>query len=375
MTKQKLIGIDASRAALGRRTGTEAYATHLIRELIPLAAEREHRLRLYFNQAPPAELFATGSHVETVVIPFARLWTHIRLARELHQRPTDLFFTPAHVIPLSYRGPAVATVHDLGFHYFPRAHTRFQRFYLRWSTGHNARRSRQLLADSQATRDDLQRFYNVAPERVSVVYPGIDPLLEPVQHPEILQEVQKRFGIKERYLLYLGTIQPRKNIERLVEAYVQSGVQIPLLLAGQAGWLADPILAAIARHQHASQAGQRIQLAGYIAEEDKAALLSGATALLFPSLYEGFGFPILEAQRCHTAVLCANNSSQPEVAGDAALLVDAEDTGAICDGIRRLVDDSALRQKLVKAGEQNVKRFDWKQAATAVMDILEQAAS
>jgi glycosyltransferase involved in cell wall biosynthesis len=369
----RLIGIDASRATRARRTGTEGYAYHLIRELIPLAERRGHGLRLYFNEAPDRGLFQLASHVERDTIPLARLWTHLRLGWELHQHPPQVFFTPAHVIPLTYRGPAVATVHDLGFHFFPQAHTRLQGAYLRWSTRHNVRRSRQVLADSQATKDDLVRLYDVPLEKVTVVYPGVDPELAPQGDVEDLARVQRRYGLEPPYLLYLGTLQPRKNLERLVEAYVQSGVSMQLVLAGNPGWLSDPLLRVIS--EKVARARARIRLTGYVAEEDKAALLSGATALLFPSLYEGFGFPILEAQVCGTAVLCAGNSSQPEVAGDAALLVDARDTLSIAEGISRLAEHEGLREQLVQAGLANVRRFSWQRAAQQVMEVLEQCAA
>lgn len=365
---KQLIGIDASRAARAQRTGTEGYAYHLIRALIPLVEKREHKLRLYFNQSPPPALFPAAPNVEIISIPFRRLWTHLRLARELRVRPPGVFFTPAHVIPLTYRGPAVATVHDLGFHYFPEAHTRFQRAYLKWSTRHNARRSCRVLADSQATKSDLCAFYGVDPDRVTVVYPGLDPELTPVADAATLAAVQEKYGINAPYLLYLGTLQPRKNLQRLLEAHVQSGVSEQLVLAGKAGWLSEPILQRVAELKE----GDNIRLTGFVEQHDKAALLSGATALLYPSLYEGFGFPILEAQACATAVLCANNSSQPEVAGESALTVAAEDTEAIANGIRRLVQDQSLRQQLVERGLENVKRFSWQQAATQVMGVLEE---
>lgn len=365
----QLIGIDASRAARTQRTGTEGYAYHLLRELIPLAERRGHRLRLYFNQPPPANLFPAAPGVEMVVIPFSRLWTHVRLARELHARSPDVFFTPAHVIPLTYRGRAVATVHDLGFHYFPEAHTRFQTAYLKWSTGHNARRSCHVLADSEATKSDLSMFYDINPGKVTVVYPGLDPELTPVTDAATLAAVQAKYGISAPYLLYLGTLQPRKNLQRLIEAYVQSDVSEQLVLAGKAGWLSEPILKKVADFKE----GDNIQLTGFIEQEDKVALLGGATALLYLSLYEGFGFPILEAQACGTAVLCADNSSQPEVAGDAALFAPAQDTMAIAGAIRRLVQDEHLRRQLIEKGRENIRRFSWRRAAVQVIEVLEEA--
>jgi glycosyltransferase involved in cell wall biosynthesis len=289
----------------------------------------------------------------------------------LRQERPDLFFTPAHVIPFSYFGPAVATIHDLGYRIFPETHPRSQRLYLEWSTLHNARRSRKVLADSQATREDLSRFYGIDAQKVQVVYPGVDPTLGPVTDEGALAAVRTEYGLPPSYLLYLGTLQPRKNLARLVQAYAESGVAPDLVLAGKAGWLSRPILDTISALP--SFVSRKIHLPGFIADEDKAALLSGATALLYPSLYEGFGFPILEAQACATPVLTAANSSLPEVAGEGALLVEAENTEMIASGIRRIVGDQALRSTLVARGLANVRRFTWEQAAQETLKVFEKA--
>ena len=369
-----VIGVDASRAITGRRTGTEAYAYFLIQALIRLVESRGHRLRLYFNQSPPADLFSASEAVETRVIPLPRLWTHMRLAAELQRRSPDVFFTPAHVIPATYRGPSVATVHDLGYLAFPEAHTRRQLAYLRWSTAHNARRGRRVIVDSKATRADLVGHYDINPDRVDVIYPGLDPALRPVNDEVELARVRSKYGIEQPYLLTIGTIQPRKNLERLVEAYASSGVTAQLVLAGKIGWRAEPILAAVKRHQELSTDQPAIVLPGFVAGEDKAALISGAVALLFPSLYEGFGFPVLEGNACATPVVAANTSSLPEVAGNAALLVDPLDTQAMSAATGRIVTDKALRAELVKAGLANTKRFNWQKAARGVLATLEKAA-
>jgi glycosyltransferase involved in cell wall biosynthesis len=369
-----LIGVDASRAITGRRTGTEAYTFFLIQALIPLVEARGHLLRLYFNQPPPADLFAASQAVETRVIPLPRLWTHLRLATELRRRPPDVFFTPAHVIPVTYRGPSVATVHDLGYLAFPEAHGRRQLAYLRWSTAHNARRGRRVIVDSKATRADLLQHVHIDPERVDVVYPGLDPALRPVNDETELTRVREKYGLTQPYLLTIGTIQPRKNLERLVEAYATSGVTAQLVLAGKIGWRAEAILAAVKRHQESTTNQPAIALPGFVADEDKAALISGAGALLFPSLYEGFGFPLLESNACATPVVAANSSSLPEVAGEAALLIDPLDTEAISAALSRIMVNEALRAKLVAAGLANANRFTWNNAARGVLATLEKAA-
>lgn len=367
------LGIDASRAVSAQPTGTEGYAYHLIGALLPLTARRGHRVLLYFNRPPSPDLFPANAHAHSVVLPFPRLWTHVRLAMELHRRPPDVFFTPAHVIPVTYRGPSAATIHDLGYHYFPQAHTRRQVAYLRWSTRHNAHRSRRVFADSQATRDDLVRFYEVDRDKIEVVYPGIDPGLTPVWEAKRLQAVRDKYGISAPYLLYLGTLQPRKNLTRLVEAFAAADLDHYLVLAGKRGWLARMIEEAVASLPPA--VAQRVHFPGFVDEADKAALISGADGLLYPSLYEGFGFPIVEAQICSTPVLCADSSSLPEVAGAGALLVDPTDTRALTAGIERLVGDEVLRSRLVDAGRVNAQRFTWERTAEQVLAALETVAA
>jgi glycosyltransferase involved in cell wall biosynthesis len=361
-----IIGVDASRATATRRTGTEAYSLHLVRALLALPSA--HRWRLYFNQPPPDELVPAGERVERRVLPFPRLWTHVRLAAELVRQRVDVLYVPAHVLPIAFLGPAVVTVHDLGYRMFPEAHPLPSRLYLEWGTRWNARRARTVIADSEATRRDLVAHYGVDPAKIVVAYPGYDESLRPVQEPESLRAVRVRYGIEKDYFLAMGTLQPRKNLVRLIDAYASLpvGSRPQLVLAGKRGWLAEPILA------RAEEAGAVVP--GFVAEEDKAALLSGATAFLFPSLYEGFGFPALEAMACRTPVICSNTSSLPEVAGEAALLVDPLETAAWTEAMARIQHEPALRAELVERGAARVKRFSWGRCAETVMAAIEGAA-
>lgn len=379
-----LIGIDASRALRKERTGTENYSWQLIRHLLALGSG--HRFRLYCPQPPPAGLFdppdrphvdAAGvSPVETRVIPWPRLWTHLRLSLEVTRRRPDVLFVPSHVLPLFHPRHSVVTVHDLGYRLFPEAHKPLDRAYLDLSTRFNAHSAAAVLADSQATKDDLVRFTGVAPARVTVVHLGRDEMLAPEQDPGRLTEVQQRLGIASpgqpapRYMLYVGTLQPRKNLVRLVDAFAVARQQHPdliLVLAGRRGWLADPIFARV----EVLGLHDAVRFPGYVADADLPALLSGALCFAFPSLHEGFGFPVLEAQACGAPVLVANTSSLPEVAGDGALLVDPLDTDAIAAGLLRLAGDPALRDRLRAAGFANLHRFSWQRCARETLAVLE----
>jgi glycosyltransferase involved in cell wall biosynthesis len=374
-----LIGIDASRTTVARRTGTENYALNLTRELLATGQDlAEHRFRLYFNNLPPPGLL--DGQAEQRVIPFPRLWTHLRLSWEMATRPPDLLFVPAHVLPLIHPRKSVVTIHDLGYLYYPEAHTPFQNAYLRWSTRFNARAAARVLADSQATSDDLVRHYHIPADKIVVVYPGRDESLAPVTDPAALSAVRARYGLTGPYLIHVGTLQPRKNLIRLLRAFASllADIELPppflgglqLVITGKKGWLYNDLLAEIQKLDLAAEG--RVVLTGYVPDADLPALLSGALAFVFPSLYEGFGFPVIEAMSCGTPVVCSNASSLPEVAGDAALLVDPLDVTALAAALARVAADEGLRRALSERGFRQASRFSWRQCAHQVLKVLEE---
>lgn len=353
------LAIDASRTTLARVTGTERYAVEMIRAIIRRSTN--HEIDLYFRDTPPDDLFPFSEQVTEHVIPFPRLWTHLRFAAALWRDRPDLTWVPAHALPLVFPGRAAVTIHDLGYKFFPQAHPASQRVYLDWTTRYSASRAEIVLADSQATADDLMRFYGAPARKIRVVYPGVDaPLISDIE------AVRLKYGLPERYFLFLSTLQPRKNIARLVQAYTRWRAAHPqdlaaLVLAGAQGWLYDP----------AWTAGvDGVILPGYVDDDDKGALYAGAVALVFPSLYEGFGFPVLEAMHSGTPVICSSTSSLPELVGDAALLVDPLDVGAIADGMSVISSDNALRGLLRSKGYAQARKFSWDAAAQAALDAL-----
>jgi glycosyltransferase involved in cell wall biosynthesis len=369
-----LIGIDASRVMRARRTGTEAYSLHLIRTLIQLKGT--HQFRLYTPVPFPPDLVGVdyGVESEVRVIPFPRLWTHLRLAWELSRHQPDVLLVPAHVMPVMCPVPAVVTVHDLGYLTYPQAHRPFDRWYLDWTTRRHTRAAAHIIADSQATQSDLIDHYQAEPDRITVVYPGREESLARVNAAATIAEVKRRYGIRDEYLLYLGTLQPRKNLLRLVEAFARlpsSADGLQLALVGKKGWLYEQLFTRV----ESLRLGDRIVFPGYVADNDKAALISGATALVYPSLYEGFGLPVLEAMACGTPVLTSNVSSLPEVAGDAAFLVNPLDIDAIAAGMSRLISDAGLRRVLVEKGYVQVRKFSWANAAHQVLQVLESVAT
>ncbi len=380
-----LIGIDASRATTTHRTGTENYSLHLIRGL--LLSGREHQFRLYTQQPPPDGLF-DAQRAEVRSMPFPRLWTHVRLSAEMALQPPDVLFVPAHVLPLIHPRRSVATVHDLGFLRYPEAHLPRDLRYLRWSTGWNARQAAAVIADSAATKADLVQAYDVPPSKVHVVYlggpEGADSSagLDRTPAQAACGEVLSRYGLADAtgggpapYLLYVGTLQPRKNLARVIDAFARIAADpaladYRLVLAGKQGWLYEDLAAQV---QRLGLAG-RVLFPGYVPEADLPALLRGARAFVFPSLYEGFGIPVLEAGAYGVPVITSTTSSLPEVAGDAALLVDPHDVDAIAAAMYRLVTDDALAAELAQRGHANVRRFSWEKCARETLAVLESVA-
>ncbi len=364
------IGIDASRVGTGLRTGTEQYSAQLLEALGRL--DRHNRYTLYVNARTRPPL-ALPANFRARLIPFPRAWTHARLSLELLRRPPDVLFVPAHVVPLAHPR-SVVTIHDLGYRAFPEAHPWRARQYLDWSTRWSAAVARRVIVPSEATARDLADAYGTPRERIVVVPHGYHPRFRPLPDDEV-RDGLARLGIPRPYVLFVGTLQPRKNLARVLEAFetlAARGLPHHLVLVGRRGWLADPLFAAIERP--GSPARGRIHVTGYLADEDLPVVYTGAAALAFPSLYEGFGLPALEAMACGTPVLASNTSSLPEVVGDAALTVDPLDTRAITAALDRLLTDQTLRGDLRERGLARAQQFTWERAAERTLAVLEEVA-
>ena len=369
-----IIGIDASRALVARRTGTERYSLELINALLDLPGE--HRIRLYVPRKPPIDLFRDNA--EIVILPGKRLWTHTKLGPHTRKHPPDVLFVPSHVLPIVGPARTVVTVHDLGYEYYPQAHSTAELHYLRWSTRRHARIATRIIADSNATKKDLVELYGADPDRIHVVYLAPDPHLKPVTDKIKLSLTTAQFGIPGygRYLLHVGSMRPRKNLARLIDAFALVRQQHPemklhLVLAGD-----------ISSGGHALREKVRamglldvVRFPGFVLPHQIAALYSGAAAYVLPSLFEGFGLPALEAQACDTPLVCANSSSLPEVAGEGALYFDPHNTEEMAAAIARVLIDEDLRQTLIARGRQNLKRFSWQKSAQQTMSVLEEAAA
>ncbi len=356
------LAVDASRSDTAQRTGTEWYSFELLRAIA--AIDDRPALTLYHRAFRPD--WPSGTRIDHVLVRFPRLWTHGGLsARMLRDRPAALF-VPAHVVPLVHPPVTVVTVHDLGYLHEPEAHTRASRAVLDRTTRWNARTATRVIAVSATTRADLVRSYGVPPGKIAVVHSAID---HQRFHPHDPTAMLATAGVPRPYLLFLSTVQPRKNLERLVTAFEQiDDPELRLVVAGRSGWMSEPI----ERRLRASPKRDRIMRLGYVTDELVPALYAGASAFVHPALYEGFGLGILEAMASGTPVVTSDVASMPEVAGDASVLVDPLEVRSIRDGVNAALDP-ACRGELIERGLRRSAAFTWERTARQTLDVIAEA--
>ncbi len=362
-----LIGIDASRATTAEKTGTENYSWNLIKALAKI--EKKNHYILYFNKVPQF-LEIGGPNFSARVIKAPRMWTQGRLAFECLINPPDVLFVPAHTIPVIRRPSlkTVVTIHDLGAEFLPVYHRFPQKFYLNWSTSYVAKHATHLLAVSKSTKKDLMKQFGVEEKRVSVVHEGIDTEVFSKRNAKEVEITKQKYGLNRRYILFVGTIQPRKNLVGLIQAFSKAKLRnTDLVLAGGRGWLDSDIYPSPEKQGIEN----RVKFLGFIPDEDLPALYSGAAAFTFPSLYEGFGLPILEAFACEVPVLTSKGGATEEIAGGAALLINPKNVDDISDGLRKVVEDHTLRASLIKKGQERVGQFSWEKTAIETLKVLE----
>lgn len=362
--------------AVEQRGGIGRYVRELAAALARSDADNEYRLFVAgaSHSSLPAAPAANFSWRPTRLTPrwLARLWHRARLPLpvEVITGRIDLFHATDFVLPPTMpRTRTLLTVHDLSFVRVPEAASPPLKAYLDAVVPRSARRAQHILADSQATKDDLIAIYGTPADKITVLYCGVDSHFQPVNEPQLLSACLRKYGLDGvAYLLSVGTVQPRKNYSRVIEAVArarQHGHDLHYAIVGGKGWLEDEMRRTIAR----LGAQPYVHLLGLVDDADLPALYSGARALIMASLYEGFGLPVLEAFACGAPVVSSKLSSLPEVAGEAALLIDPSNTTELVDAIVALEEQPDLRQRLVRAGHAQAAKFTWGRSAQQLRSI------
>jgi len=369
------IAIDAHSvgAELG---GNESYAINLIEALAEI--DQTNFYTLYVTKRAAIERFdrrwpnfkvkQTLPHTPLVRIP-------LTLSRELRRHPVDVLHVQYTAPPFA-PCPVVTTIHDLAFEHLPETFNRRSWMQMRLTVRMTARRAAQIITVSQYSRSDISATYGIAPQRITIAPEAAPPNFLPVDNETELRRIRESYGIQENYILSLCSIHPRKNLVRLIEAYsclrgVRPEGKLPqLVLAGKRGWLDRETFRAAERNA----LGTDLLFTGYVAERDLPGLYSGAICFVYPSYFEGFGLPLVEAMQCGAPVIAGNRTSLPEVVGEAGLLFDPFDTQALVKALTQVIDDAEYRAVLRSKGLERAKNFNWKTTAQLTLGVYERAA-
>lgn len=334
-----------------------------------LPEARGHRFLLYVPSSKKGENpfdfpLPENFIVKELVWPLSFFWTQLRLAWEMSFNSPDALLIPVHILPFFHPRNSVVTIHGLEYEYFPKYYSFWHRRHLRWSTKSSLKRAKSVIAVSKNTRFDLIRTYGGDAHRIRTVYHGAGS-----DRPAFNFRIGGTSGPSlTPYLLFVGRIEEKKNIAGILNAYkiLKERYKIPheLVLAGSPGYGFENL-----RLQMADGKSQ-IKLKGYVNEREKGLLYANADMFLFPSFYEGFGLPVLEAQSAGVPVVTSFDSCLPEIAGEGALFVDPEKPAQIAQAIKTLIDDKTLRDKLIESGYENLKRFSWEKCARQTLAVL-----
>lgn len=358
-----IIGIDASKAAVKNRTGVENFVYELLLNLPRV--DRNHVYFLYTDQRLPKILHTPFNFLHRFR-PFPFFWNKIRLPLAILEARPDVYLQPAYMIPCWAPKKTAAFVHDFAWAKFPQSYTFKDRLLQKLTVGNIVKKAQKIICVSESTKADLIKYYPKAKGRTEVIHLAGNSSLKIIDHPRDV------LNIKEKYFLAVGRLEERKNTKRIVEAFYQAKEKghLPhkLILAGKPGFGYDHILEAIDRNQRCKK---DVIIPGYIKESDINDLFAGAEALLYPSIYEGFGITALDAMKSGTPVITSNTSSLPEVVGSAAILVDPLDVDQIAAKMVQIAGDKGLREELIKRGLRQAENFSWEKTARKVIELLE----
>jgi len=365
--------------ALSQGAGIGRYTRGLVAALAEVDPRNRYTLFCAGETAPP-EGWPAGFAIRRTRVSARWLtaaWHRLRLPipAELFTGDCDLYHSPDFTLPPLRRARGIVTIHDLSFLRVPECADPKLRDFLAQAVPRAVARAHRVLADSESTQRDLIALLNVPDEKISVVTPAVEPRFRRVTDQAALHDVRRRYGLPDQFILGIGTLEPRKNFVGLIQAYARlrrtSSLPHALVIAGRPGWLYEAIYEQ-ARREGVTEA---VRFLGFVADADLPALYTLADLLTYPSLYEGFGIPVLEAMACGVPVITSDNSSLPEAAGTAARLINANDHDGLAAAMAQVIGDGARRAEMIERGYAQARRFTWQNSAHALVDAYQKAAS
>jgi len=359
------------KTGLPRRVGSSAYCFELLLNLNRI--DKKNSYIIYLPQSPTSDLPKEGSRWHYKIVRPRKMWTLFGLSLEflLRRSKPDVFFSPTHYLPIFSPRRSVISILDISYIRFPELFRKADLNQLTKWTKYSARKAKRVFTISSSSKDDIIKAYKTPEKKVIVTYPGIKTILSNKYKALSMDDLRKKYGIKQQYILFVGTLQPRKNITRLIEAFSRIKQDIQLVVVGKKGWLFSEILEAPKKFK----IEDRVKFLDFVPDEDLPFFYKNAICFVLPSLYEGFGLPILEAMKNGCPVIASNVSSLPEAGGDAALYVNPLDVDDIKKNLELIIHNSELRKGLIEKGYEQVRKFSWEKTAKETLKVLEEVGS
>ncbi len=393
-----IIGIDGNEANVKEKVGISEYAFELLTQFSRFKI-LDLRFKIYLKDIPKQDMPQETENWIYKIIGPRKLWTQIALPVHLLKdcrlkgRQISVFFSPTHYAPRFSPIPTVISIMDLSYAYYPQMFKASDLYQLKHWTSYSVKNAMRIFTISQASKNDIIKYYNIEPEKIVVTYPGIKLKNQSIRQAQDKKskikmtnqnaKLREKYEIEGEYVLFVGTLQPRKNIEKLIEAFAriknpasrQGGQKsriedkdLTLVIVGKKGWMYEDILEA----PNKFGVGENVKFLGFVSDENLDILYKNALFFVLPSLYEGFGLPVLEAMQNGCPVITSNVSSLPEAGGDAALYVDPKSVDDIAEKMTLLMQNEKLRKELIEKGYKQVKKFSWEKTAKETLTVLEE---
>ena len=370
-----IVGIDGNEANIKERVGVHQYAFEIIWALYKLQDIKSEGIQfiVYLKKPPMSDLPKENDYWKYKVIHGGSLWVIKKLTPYLYSnKQLDVFFTPSHYLPLVFGLPKICTIHDLGYLKFSEQFKKYDFWQLKYWSAISIYISKYIICPSNATASDVVRRYNFASKKCRVVYHGYDrDKFNPDIERNFVRQIQNKYRIDKKYLLFLSTLKPSKNIEGLIDAFsiVSKKYSVNLVIAGKKGWLYDSIF------EKVNKLGlkDKIIFTGYVPDEDKPGLIKGSRAFILPSFWEGFGMDILHAMACGTPVVVSKVASMPEVAGNAGLYIDPYNITSIVKALEKVLNiNDREYNKISKLSQIQARKFSWKMAGKETLKVIKE---
>ncbi|MCX7881397.1 MAG: glycosyltransferase family 4 protein [Patescibacteria group bacterium] len=361
-----VIGIDGNEGNTSQKVGVSVYTTNLL-YYFNKWANQNTQFKVYLKEKPSFNLPKENRYFKYKIVPGKFLWSQVFLPLNLYQeRSIDVFFSPAHYLPRFCPVPQIVTIHDLSYLYYPENFLKKDLYQLKNWTKYSILKAKKIIAVSNSTKNDILKNYHLPEKKIIVIYNGY----EKIKGKKSTLKIRKN---NKPYLLYVGTIQPRKNISFLLSAFAKIKTKYPqleLILAGKKGWLYEEIFKKVID----LGLEKEVFFTDYITDYQLIFLYQNALCLIMPSLYEGFGIPILEAMSLGCPVISSFVSSLPEIGGDACLYFDPKDENDLLDKLKILMENKTLRKELIEKGKKRVRLFSWEKSAQETLTVIKNIA-